>query len=487
MSRRIFYRSASALLALLLALIMVIPVAAAAPSNDNFNFATVIDPGGLPFSDSVDTTEATTEPGEPLYWCYTIERTVWYAFTPSETMVMHLDTEGSTVSSSINIYYSNGPGFEGLGIVNCTGSYGGSYDFVAEGGRTYYFQASLFPGQSGTLQINLEQIPPPINDNFASATAISSLPFDEDANTASATVEAGEPSTCGYAGSMNTIWYSFTPTVTGSVTVNTSPFSFSPSIAVFTGNSLGNLVEVACENSTYVKTFLAQSNTTYFIQVGRQYPWQIGGPIHFHLEVTPPPVAGIYYSPSNPSVYSPIQFYDQSSDPGNSSFQSFSWDFGDGTTSTQQYPTHQYSADGDYTVQHSVTTVDGRTGSTSQVIQVRTHDVAVTRISAPISASVGQTRSITISVNNKRYNETVRVELYRSTPNGFELVGSYTQFVPVRPSNRSTSFTFNYTFTGSDASVGKVTFKAIAIITTASDAFPVDNELISSPPTKVVK
>jgi hypothetical protein len=374
---------------------------------------------------------------------------------------------------------------ENLSFINCTGSYGGSYDFIAEAGQTYYFEASLFPGQFGTLQVNLEQIPPPANDDFANATLISSLPFDEDTNTTSATVEANEPSTCGYAGSMDTVWYSFTPAATGSVTVQTPQFSFSPAITVFTGSSLENLTQVACESSTYIKSFIAESNTTYYIQVGRQYPWQTGGPIHIQLDVTPPPVAGMYYYPSNPSSYSIVQFLDQSNDPGNTAFQSFSWDFGDGTTSTEIHATHQYAADGDYTVEHSVTTVDGRTDSISQVVQVRTHDVAITRLAAPISASVGQTRQITVSVNNKRYDETVLVELYKSTPNGYQFVGSYTQFVPVRPSNRSTNFTFNYTFTSSDASIGKVTFRAIAIVVNTYDAFPIDNELISSPPTKI--
>jgi hypothetical protein len=63
-------------------------------------------------------------------------------------------------------------------------------------------------------------------------------------------------------------------------------------------------------------------------------------------------------------------------------------------------------------------------------------------------------------------------------------VGTLNQQVPVRPSNRTTTFNFSYTFTKDDATMGKVTFKAVANIQGARDALPADNEAIASP-TKV--
>src|ERR1044072_1291037 len=95
-----------------------------------------------------------------------------------------------------------------------------------------------------------------------------------------------------------------------------------------------------------------------------------GGPMQFHLEVTPPPQVGFYFNPSDPSIFDNISFNDLTDDPGVTGIQSFSWNFGDGTTinDTLGYAFHQYARDGDYTVQHSVTTIDGRTASTSQVV-----------------------------------------------------------------------------------------------------------------------
>ena len=65
-----------------------------------------------------------------------------------------------------------------------------------------------------------------------------------------------------------------------------------------------------------------------------------------------------------------------------------------------------------------------------------------------------------------------------------QLVGSLTQVVPVRASNRTTDFSFSYTFADADAQIGKVTFKAVANLLGARDALPADNQAVALP-TKV--
>jgi len=72
----------------------------------------------------------------------------------------------------------------------------------------------------------------------------------------------------------------------------------------------------------------------------------------------------------------------------------------------------------------------------------------------------------------------------RSVPGGFQQFGSLTQFVPMDPKSGTTNFNFTYTFTDDDALIGKVTFKAVAVMSGARDALPADNEAIG-PPTKV--
>ena len=94
--------------------------------------------------------------------------------------------------------------------------------------------------------------------------------------------------------------------------------------------------------------------------------------LQFSLAVAAAPVASFVFFPFDPTIFDTVQFIDQSLDPGGVGIESQAWDLGDGTIATGCCPTHRYAADGDYSVQLTVTTLDGRTASTSQVVQVRT-------------------------------------------------------------------------------------------------------------------
>ncbi len=458
------------------------------PSNDNFVNATVIT--SLPFSDSIDNTLATAEPGEPQYCSYS-PQTVWYAFTPTANALVRADMAGSNISDTVlTVYQAAGPGFGGLNFISCTSSYGGVVTFQVQAGTTYYLQAGSIYSGGGNLHVNLQEVLPPPNDNFANAKVIPSLPFDDTEDTAGASVQADEPTPpCAYNGLMKTVWYAFTPQTSGSISANILNYYFTPMLAAYTGTSLTALTLVGCQNYGELLTFHADAGTTYYFQVGVLYPWDQGGSMQFHLDVAPLPVASFYFSPYDPTVFDNVQFYGYYSyDPTNIGIQYYGWNFGDGTsmTSTDCCPIHRYTKDGTYTVKLTVTTFDGRAASTSQVVAVKTHDVAITKFSVPQSASSGQTRQIVVGVNSRRYPETVQVDLYKSSLNGYQFVGTTIQSVPVRSANRTTDFNFSYTFTKDDAILGKVTFRAVAIISGVRDALPADNEAISLP-TKVTR
>ena len=456
----------------------------AAATNDNFADATVI--GTLPFTDAVDNTTATTESGEPQF-CYFSPKTVWYSFTAGANAPVKADMAGSSFGDTIlRVYQQTGSGFGGLVIIGC-GSYADSFSFNAQAGTTYYIQAGSIYSDGGDLQVNLNEIPPPANDDFVNATLITALPFSETTDTSAASTETGEPAPSCASTSTATIWYAFTPETSGSVSAYIIANRFSAVVAVYTGNPPTGLTEIGCRSYSGLLTFHADSGTTYYVQVGGAYSGQ-GGPVYFQLDVAPPPVARFFSYPNDPSIFDTVQFYDASYDPGNVGFQSYLWSFGDGATATGCCPTHRYTADRDYTVEITVTTFDGRTASNSQIVHVKTHDVAITRFFVPNSAASGQTRDITVGVSSKLYPENVQVQLFKSAPGsgGYQLVGTLTQFVPVRQGNRTTDFSFSYTFTSDDASIGKVTFMAVAAIVAARDALPADNEAIA-PPTNVMR
>jgi len=462
--------------------VLALPTRAfAQPPNDNFSSATLIPI--LPFSDVVNTTGATTELAEPQF-CNFMSQTVWYSFTPTTTEVVTVDNIGTGFATDLNVYQQTGSGFAGLSFIGCSQNPNPAI-FTAQAGTTYYIQTGILFGAAGDLHLNLHAVPPPPNDDFVSATTIGSLPYSNTVDTTAATIEAGEPTpACAtFFNPTGSVWYSFTPFVSETVSTNIQAFFGSTVVAAYSGSSLSNLSELgsACFGGTL--SVHLSAGTTYYFQAAGLFGGR--GPLTLNLFATPPPTASFFFSPSDPSIFDTVQFTNNSTDPGELGFQSATWDFGDGstTTTTSNPVAHQYAKDGDYTVELTVTTIDGRTASNSQIVHVKTHDVSIARVLVPVAASVGQTRTITVGIRNTRYPETVQVQLFKSTTTGFSFspIGTVTHSVPVVQAGRTTDFSFNYTFKSDDATVGKVSFEAVATIIGARDALPADNTAISLP------
>lgn len=456
-----------------------------APANDNFADATVI--YTLPFSETVDISAASAEADEPWPTCGLSPNrtTAWYAFTPAVTgwIAAKADAQYWTV---VAVY--TGASLANLTEVGCE-TWRQRLRFIAEAGTTYYFQVDGNFGYTGLMDFSVAAISVPANDDLGDAQVIAALPFDNTVDITAASKEQGEPTpSCdpGIVPNTVTVWYAFTPTSSGSVSAsatleNGAAFVV---IAAYTGNSLAALTEVGCRGYGAMLTLSVEAGTTYYFQVGGLEGWS--GIVAFGLDVPPPPIAGFWFNPSDPSVFDDVQFNDNSYDPAGVGIAAHVWLFGDGGSASGCCPTHRYAADGDYTVQLTVTTTDGRTASTSQVVSVKTYDLAITKFSVPTAGSVGQTRSIVVGVNNKRYTAFVDVIVFKSSPGGFVEIARTWTYVPVRPANRTTDVAFSYTFTARDREIGKVTFKAVAYFTNFRDALPGDNEAIAKP-TKVNK
>jgi PKD repeat protein len=440
---------------------------ASPPDNDNFADAQAV--SSLPFTDGGDLGGTTAEPGEPQYCNYQVQ-TVWYSFTPSTTTAVRLNLNGSDGGVVANVFRSFGGGFGGLSFAGCIG-YGGSTQFTAQAGTTHYIQAGSVFGGSARLQLNLDSIPPPPNDDFANARTVGALPYFDSVDRTAASMESGEPAFPACGSISHTVWYSYTATESGTLWASGNAAGVSSFIAVYTGDSLANLSAVSCASEGNL--FRAVAGRTYLIQVGSN-DGQDGAPQSFRLQVAPTPSVAPFVSTTEPSIYDTAQFYVSVFDPANGAVSSYRWDFGDGTGADGCCPTHRYGADGQYTAKVTVTMADGRTATGSIVVNVKTHDVAITKMTVPQSASAGQNRAITISVINKRYPETVQVQLSKSVPGGFAPVGTLTLSVSA---GKSVDFKFSYVFTAEDAAIGKVSFQATATIVGARDALPADNSV----------
>jgi hypothetical protein len=140
-------------------LVLAAPVFAAAPSNDLFGGATAASIG---FSESITTTDATTDAddaeantdcGAPA-----TDASVWYTLTGADNGVV-VDVSSSDYSAGVIVVTGN-PG--SFALETCGP---GAVAFFASSGTTYSILAfddqEDGGGNGGTLQINVEEIPPP--------------------------------------------------------------------------------------------------------------------------------------------------------------------------------------------------------------------------------------------------------------------------------------------------------------------------------------
>jgi hypothetical protein len=143
----------------LLAAFTVFPAFAAPPSNDDFDDATVI--SGLPFSDSIDTTEATTASDDPD--CAGQGPTVWYAFTPAEDIRVGADTFGSDYDTTLSVYTGSRGALTQITCNDDTVGLQSKVSFDAVAGETYFFMVGAFgSGPGGQLVFSVDIAPPPL-------------------------------------------------------------------------------------------------------------------------------------------------------------------------------------------------------------------------------------------------------------------------------------------------------------------------------------
>ena len=145
------------------------PALAAPPSNDTYAGRVDVT-GSLPFSDSVDTTEATTDADddEMNTDCQfaSVDASVWYEFTAPADESIIIETSGSSYVAGI-IVATGSPG--SFSTVACGASgggiqvaaIGGPVVFPASSGETYTILAVDLEGLGGgTLEITIDVAPP---------------------------------------------------------------------------------------------------------------------------------------------------------------------------------------------------------------------------------------------------------------------------------------------------------------------------------------
>jgi hypothetical protein len=129
------------------------------PANDDIAQATPIT--ALPFTDALDTTEATMAADDPD--CAGNGQTVWYAFTlPADVFVL-ANTFGSDYDTTLSVY-TGAPGE--LTPIDCNDDFNSLQSavlFQATAGTTYFIMAGSCCGNpGGNLLVSVDVAPPPV-------------------------------------------------------------------------------------------------------------------------------------------------------------------------------------------------------------------------------------------------------------------------------------------------------------------------------------
>ena len=156
LTRRI---AATAAVGAIVTILLAPPAFAAPPDNDDFENATVI--SALPFTDTEDTTDATTAADDPD--CFGNGHSVWYEFTPSEDVTLVALTSGSDYDTTLSAYTGTRGSLDQIACNDDSNGLQSRIQFDANSGTTYWLMvASCCDSPGGRLVLTVDELGPPV-------------------------------------------------------------------------------------------------------------------------------------------------------------------------------------------------------------------------------------------------------------------------------------------------------------------------------------
>ncbi len=267
------------------------------PPNDDFNRPISTEPSVSPLGNDrrrfawlQDTTGATLEPDEPQP-CIAIGATVWFLYVAPTTSKVTADTSGSDYDTAVAIYRIDGfvpsPPGGSLSMIVCTDDGQPQKQAVltasVETGRLYAIQVGGVGGATGMLRIVIDCVPfcAAENDRALTPATVHQLPYRDAPDTATATLDPGEPQPCGEIGA--TVWYLVRNQTETDVVIEatTTDSTFTTVLAVYehdiseTPSPPGSLRLIECADGTADPDSRASLRIT--VPPGSFYVVQAGG------------------------------------------------------------------------------------------------------------------------------------------------------------------------------------------------------------------
>ncbi|HWC59702.1 MAG TPA: hypothetical protein VHC44_08415, partial [Verrucomicrobiae bacterium] len=179
---------------------------------------------------------------------------MWYTWTAPSDGVVTFDTEGSTFDTLLDVYLgTNTPTFfSRFENDDYLAKRTSQVSLQVSAGEILQISVNGFQGASGFIRLNWNLNPLPVNDSFTGATALSNTTLWNAItdNNIAATAEPGEPSHAGFAPS-HSLWYKWVAPADGEVQMDTIGSDFDTVLAVYNGNSVSTLSQVAANDDLY--------------------------------------------------------------------------------------------------------------------------------------------------------------------------------------------------------------------------------------------
>ena len=251
------------------------PPPPSAPTNDNF--ASALPLGSSSWAVTGQNLNGTAEAGEPAHAGNTASKSVWWIWTAPLTGSCTLQTTGSSFDTVLAVYTGDALNRLTPVVSNDNANAGittSLVSFPVIQGITYRFAVDGKLGASGNINLSCQAVPArPANDNFAAAASLAGNTFQATGSNLSATSEMGEPNHAWVSGRQS-VWWTWTAPASGVVTLSTLGSGYDTTLAVYSGNAVNALSQVAAndddpqgQNYSSRVDFRAVAGTVYRIAV----------------------------------------------------------------------------------------------------------------------------------------------------------------------------------------------------------------------------
>ena len=265
------------------------PSSAAAPQNDNFAAASQL---GTSYIGSVTNVDATAETGEPTHGAgrggTTVSKnSIWYKFVPASNGVAHFKTSqagANPIEDTVISAYTGSAVNALTPVAECDDYLNNLYGRITFGvtaGTTYYVAVDGFQTRTGTFQVQYQFSASPPNDFSYSPESLGALaesPFiGVTGSNVGATEDVGE--TVHFSNGvlpLNSVWYEWSPPVSGTYTFTTEGSNFDTVIAVYF-TLFGTILGPRGSNDDFGPHPTRTSRVTFFASSGETFRIAIDG------------------------------------------------------------------------------------------------------------------------------------------------------------------------------------------------------------------